>query len=937
MKNLYLFALLLLLGQTALAQKFTVKGTVVDDRNSALPATTVLVLKPQDSTLVSFASTNAQGIFELKNLNNGPFLLKISFVGFNPVFKRIEAPADGGLVELGTVKLEPASTTLGEVLVKGQQDPVTIKKDTLEFNAGSFKTQPNAAVEELLKKLPGVQVESDGSVTVQGEKVQRVTVDGKEFFGRDPKLATKNLPADAVNKVQVYDKKSDQAEFSGIDDGQRTKTINLELKEEKRNAMFGNTMVGVGTDERLQTKLSLNKFKKGQQLSLLGMANNVNSQGFGIDDYMTFTGGAQQLAAGGGGQMRIEIGGGSSGIPLNTGGRSNGQMQTYGGGLNFNQTLGKNTEANGSVFLNHLNQYVRRTAEREDIVPATETRPNGNFLTDSYGVQDNSNANQRLNLTVDHKIDSANSVKLIAGVSYNKTEAEGVSDRRSFTKEGRTFLSSSNSSTLAEGTALNASFNLLFRHKFNKKGRTLSVNAIANLVENDNQNLLLATNRFANRPDQHLNQERDNQTNTQTYTTTLSATEPLGNRRYLEANYSFRQSMNQVDQEVYDVQESGKVLNNLLTNRYNSSYLFNRLGGNFRLNRDAYSATLGLNLQLTTLNSLIAEKRFEMPGATIKRSYQNVLPVARFNYDFSGNRRIDFNYETSVQEPSVRQLQSVVDNSDPLNIYMGNPGLRPAYNHQFRLNFSMFNPTTFMNFFAFAFMNYTTDAIANAISYDQTVRTTQPVNVKDSRLLSLNLNLGLPLRKYNSRFNVGGALRGNSSINLLNGQANVLDSRMLSGNVRYEYRIDNKFDVSLRTDLSLQTTEYSVGNTPDQEFVNQTYAAEANVYFPGGVHLNTTYDYLVYNNPQFNFRQAIPLLNVALAKQFLKNNSGELRLTAVNLLNRNLGINQTATANYFERETLNSIGQYFMLQFTYNLNKHLNPMGNRGGGIRIMR
>lgn len=397
-----LLLLLLLASQVAYAQKFSVKGRVLDNTSGALPSATVLLLQPSDSSLVSFSATNTEGYFEMNGVSRANYLLKITFMGFAPYYKQIQAPSDGAVLDMGTITLEPVANVLGEVVVKGEQSPVTIKKDTVEYNAGSFKTQPNAMVQDLLKQLPGVQVESDGSISVQGEKVQRVTVDGKEFFGKDPKLATQNLPADAVKKVQVYDKKSDQAEFTGIDDGKREKTINLALKEDRKNSTFGKVMAGAGTDERFESKASLNRFKKGEQLSFLGMANNVGQQGFGFQEYMGFTGGG--MGANSGGSRRIVISSDNpDGVPLNFGGRSNGLTNTYAGGLNFNNQLGKNTEANGSYFLNHVAQDMRRNLERQSIWTDRD-----NFLLNEGTVQQNTSTGHRANFSVDHKIDSVN-------------------------------------------------------------------------------------------------------------------------------------------------------------------------------------------------------------------------------------------------------------------------------------------------------------------------------------------------------------------------------------------------------------------------------------------------------------------------------------------------------------------------------------------------
>ncbi|MFM7488324.1 MAG: carboxypeptidase-like regulatory domain-containing protein, partial [Cytophagales bacterium] len=330
MKNFIALLVLLTGAYTASAQKYSISGTVADSARSPLPSSTVMLLNAKDSTLINFGVTDVRGAFEIKNVSLGDYLLKITFVGYSPFEKKISASGNLSVINVGLIKMEAQNLQLGEVVIRGEKAPVTVKRDTIEFNAGSFKTKANANVEDLLKKMPGMEVDTDGTVRAQGTEVQRVMVDGREFFGRDPKLATRNLPADVVDKVQVFDKRSDQAVFTGIDDGVKEKTINLELKEDKRNGAFGNVMAGYGSNDRFQGKASINRFGKGQQISFLGMGNNINEQGFSFGDFMNFTGGSQQMMGGGGGRMSIQIdGNNNNGVPLNFGGRQNGIMTNY--------------------------------------------------------------------------------------------------------------------------------------------------------------------------------------------------------------------------------------------------------------------------------------------------------------------------------------------------------------------------------------------------------------------------------------------------------------------------------------------------------------------------------------------------------------------------------------------------------------------------------
>jgi hypothetical protein len=935
MKKIIL-VLLVALSYTGYAQKFTIQGQLVDTLSRPLPSATVLLLNPRDSSLVNFAVGDVNGKFMIRNVSKGEHLFKVTFIGFRPFTKKIATPETGTLIDLGVVKMEPSSKELDAIEIAAERAPVTVKRDTIEFNAASFKTKQNAMVEDLLKKLPGVEVDNDGNVTAQGEQVRRVTVDGKNFFGNDPKIATKNLPADAVDKVQLFDKKSDQAVFSGIDDGQKEKTINLELKEEKRHGVFGTMVAGIGNDERFQSRANLNKFDKGKQLSFLGMANNVNQQGFSMDDYMNFTGGAQQMASGGGG-MRITMGpDNSSGVPLNFGNRANGIMTNYAGGINMNNPFNKKTELNGSYFFNYLDHQRNQTTYRENYFPNQPA-----LIYNQVSKSQNNNTNNRLNLTLDHKIDSLNTLKLTTNVSYNQTESEVTSTSSNVNAEDEV---QNEGQRLSVSSGANASLNsnLLWRHRFAKKGRTFSANVQLIAGDNTRDGFLDAVNTtYGNFPGVRIDkQESDQSTFNRTLGGTVSYTEPLGNRKYLEGNYTFRQNVNDVERMVYDLTNDAPEFRDDLSTDYTSDYQYHRAGLNFRMNRQKYNFAVGGSLQSTRLRGDLESNDGVNERTTIDRPYQNVLPNFRFNYDFSTTRHLGFDYETSVQEPNIQQLQPVVDNSDPLNLYVGNPQLRPAYSQSWRLNFNTFNPMNFMSFFMFADVDYSTNAITNAQTQGPStnfVRTTTPVNVASSMSMMGNIALSFPINKIKSRLSISGNYRGNRSINVLNDVQSTILQQSTGGTIRYNYRYKEIFDISLSGNQNFQITDYEA-NQQDQLFVNSTYSAEANLTILKNYQLSSTFEYLDYENDATNYRQQIPLLDISLSRFFLKNKTGELKLSASNLLDKALGVNQTASSNYIQRETTNSLGRYFMISFIYSLNKQLNPMGmRRGGGIRIMR
>ena len=380
----------------AQVSKSTFKGKVIDETDMPIPGATIMILDPADSTLIQFGSSNAEGLFVIKNVSKGEYLLNVNFLAHAPLYRTITSGTNEE-VDLGSLKLEPANTILSEVEVKADHVPIEITKDTISYNADAFETQPNADVEELLKKLPGIEVGQDGSIKAQGEEVTRVFVDGKEFFGDDPKMATKNLPAKGVKKVKVYDKQSEMAEFTGIDDGIREKTIDLQMKDEFKKGLFGTAQAGYGSDERYNAKAAINRFTKTNQVSFLGQFNNINDQGFSFNDRMNFSGGMRGMGGGGGGRS-MEFRSSGSDVPFNTG-NNTGLINTGAAGLNFNFQQNKNFNIRSSYFYNNVNKELDQFSFRQ-------TFSDDPFDTEETANRDSENQSHSFALNSDIQIDS---------------------------------------------------------------------------------------------------------------------------------------------------------------------------------------------------------------------------------------------------------------------------------------------------------------------------------------------------------------------------------------------------------------------------------------------------------------------------------------------------------------------------------------------------
>jgi hypothetical protein len=438
-----------------------------------------MLLAAKDSVLVSFAATDGTGKFLLKNVNAGNYLLKLSYVGFRTQTETLEI-GEAAEVDLGSMTLSAAAEVLSEVEIKADHVPIQIKKDTIEYNADAFQTQPNAVVEDLLKRLPGLEVGADGSIKAQGEDVQNVFVDGKQFFGTDPKVATKNLPAKAVKKVKVYDKLSDMAEFSGIDDGQREKTINLELREEFKTGLFGTAEAGYGSDERYMAKTNINKFTKKTQLSVIGLLNNVNEQGFSFEEYVNFSGGMRSF--GGGGR------GGGGGVPISEG-ISDGLTKTLAGGLNYNFEVGKKLDIRSSYFANGVDKNLLQNTFREGFLNGDtyNTYEDTESATDNYS--------HRLNLRAKYEIDSTQNVEFVGSGSIGGGDSDALELQVTFNSD-LILENTGRVSDLRSSDRLNFSSDLYYRKRLGKGGRNLSMNLSLDAGNNDGSTRLMAINEY---------------------------------------------------------------------------------------------------------------------------------------------------------------------------------------------------------------------------------------------------------------------------------------------------------------------------------------------------------------------------------------------------------------------------------------------------------
>jgi hypothetical protein len=924
------FFLMVILGIGNLHAQSTasVTGVVVDTiSKKGLAYSTVSIVHQKDSTLVSFTRADSAGKFKLSALPKGNYLITFSYVGYVPLWLPVKL-SETEQLDLGKLILTDLLNT-SNVTVTARRPPVTINNDTVDFNTENFKTQPNAVVEDLLKKLPGVTVDKDGTVKVNGQKVNRILVNGKEFFTGDPKIATKNLDADAVDKVQVFDKKSDRAEFTGMEDGQSEKTINLKLKKDRDNSTFGRVTAGAGTDKRFDAQANLNNFKGDRQLSFIGMGNNTNKQGFSINDVMNFTGDLARGMRNGGG-VNIRLGGDDNGgLPISgMGPNQQGVADTYSGGLNYNNIWKKKTDLNINGMFSDVNLVTDRDINRKNVLPGN----NFDYVSKSSNAKHNQQ--QRVNGILDQKIDSFTSVRFTPQLAFQKNANRAISNYVSTNDKGlKINEGSSNSSSVSD--AVNFNSNLLFRHKFKKKGRTISSTTSLAYNSSKQDGNLKTTNRFyiagIPLPDSIVNQTNLRDATTRSIGTNLVYTEPIGLKSLLEVNGFYNTNNGESKRDTYDYNgSSGKfdIKNTALSNDFRNIYNYGGGGASIRANFKKFSLTAGTNIQFSELESINNTN-----GFVINQKFTDLLPLVNVQYKRKNTSSIGFNYNTSTTQPSTFQLQPVADISDPLNTYIGNPNLKRSYSHNLSLNMSSIDIYTQNNLFAFISYNQVNDAIVTSDEIKQNgARVSTPVNANGNFILVGNVSAGFPVKKIKSRVDIGLGANVSRTMSFVNGDPNAIDNYSITPNFGYQFVLDTSFDISLSARINFNTAKYSLQPQLNNQFLQQVYGIDVTNYFLGGFVLNNNLDVTINSGRSDGFNATVPLWNVSLAKSFLKYKRGEFKLSVFDLLNQNQGINRTANQNFIQDTRYNVLQRYFMLSFSYRLNR--SAAGN--GGARVM-
>ncbi len=901
--------------------EYEVRGVVSDSLGTGLQNAMVVALTRPDSVLARYALSSDDGSFVITGLAAGEYILQVTLIGYRTLRRDLDvADAD---VDAGDVTLSITALEMDSLVVSVEHVPFVNRRDTLRYNALAFPTPPNATVEELLRRLPGIQVESDGTITAQGEEVQNVLVEGREFFGRDPTVATRNLPADAVAQVDVYDKQSDMAEFTGIPDGDEERTIDLKLKEEARSGYFGRASGGVGGDvnnqgrlaapvgneARYDGSLSLNRFSPGTQLALTASANNVNLAGFSWRDFADFAGGGRG------------------------GGADDGFTETMSLGVNGSLDFGGDDSwLRGSYFVSRLDNLQDRTLQQQALFGSDIAA-----LVDQTSSQETGNRRHRLNLNGQITFSEGHDLRLRMDGNALTSSLTSFANRKTHGLDGG-MLNSAATDHFVDGDDLGGDARLTWRKRLSEDGRSLVAQLRSGLQDSDRFSDLssVVTGQTRGKQEQHgrdgdfddgdfdeVLQEQSRTGRTWSSSARLSLTQPLADGHTLEVFGQRNSTREDRDHSVYDLVDGLPVFNDRLSSGFERAYTYLLGGARYSRSNARSWFTAGLRLQRSQLDGVILDR-----DQTIDNGYTHLLASAQFKKEVKEGQNLEIRYNGSSREPSLTQLQPYSDNTDVLNIYTGNPDLLPEYVHRVNTGYRFFDQFSFVNFFTFAGFTYSRNTISQSRFFDERgFQTRMPVNAGGEWSGDLGANFGTPVRKLGIDLDLEYQVSYSEGTELVNFAAN--DSRILRNTfeVGVDNRVKDRFDVEVSARFSFNNVEYSLNRELNRNYVNSQYRAEGTWYLGGDWTLETDFRYRTYDQGLFSESRNIARWDAAVSRRVLDDRA-EIELQAHDLLNQNQGVVVTNSANFIQDSRTESLGQYFMLSVMYRLGTR---MGGRGG------
>ena len=923
MKHILSILILTLVSLTVVAQSnYEVSGTVRDSSGLSVIAATVKLRSAKDSL---FTRTNADGAFSFKGVKSGQFTLSITSLGFQSALRKYVYNEGEGSLALGIINLKNSTKQLNEVVISGTPT-VTVKEDTLEFRAADYKLKDDAQVEDLLRKLPGVEVDKDGNVKAQGKAVTRVRVNGKDFFGGDVKTATQQLPANLIDKVQLIDDYGDQANFTGVKEGDPEKILNIQIKPDKNNGYFTQGKIGQGNEGRYQGNISANMFNKTQQISVQGNLNNTNTSLF---SFSGGGGGARvQLGGGGGGggNARVTVGGGNAG--------GDGLTRVASLGVNYRDEWSKKLTSYGNYSYANRNNEVLRTTQQQNI------NATGFLLNNQNSTSNTSTINHRFNWNLEYKIDSVNYLKVTP--YFNLGQSNGTSASTfAFLQDGTSLISNGNNGGISSSETPNFGADALFNHRFGKRGRTASVNLSLSknntTQENDaiNQNTPLG----AAIPVYQRQVVSNNNTNTTTRSG-ISYIEPLSRTESLEFNWNFSLADYQNGRTTLGTNTPGGVLTTVASqsNDYTYSFMTNRLGMNYRVTQKKYNYSFGLGVQPSLLSGTSVSNQ-----TSYRRTALNLIPVLRYSYNFSKTKEFNASYNGRNNEPSFNQLQPVTDVSNPQFPVVGNPNLKAEFSHNINIRYNNFNFEKGDVWFTNFSVNLTENKIvSNSVFLPGNKIETRYLNTNGFYSVNGFYTWSKPFAERKYTLSINGFANYSNNINFVDEQKNIGKNLIISQGANFQLNPAKWIELNPGVNYTANKNTYSISAQQN------TKVSTWNLTFNGKAYIRKTWilgaDFTKALNKGYTSAFSVNpfIMNTYVEKQFLKNNAASLRFQIFDVYNENTSISRSVTANSINDTRSNRLARYAMLTFSLKLQKFNGQqmpntgmqMPGMGGGMR---
>jgi len=916
-KSSLLLFLFLMFSTFCFAQSITLKGVVTDDTNYPLESATVYLTSVKDSTVVDYTITKKNGSWEMKTRKiDEPVYLKISFIGMASYTKRFEIlKADD---DFGTIVLKDNATELSEVVIKGEVPPIRIKSDTLEFNASSFKVRPDANVKELLKQLPGVEIDDEGKITVNGKEVNQILVNGKPFFDKDGKIALQNLPSEIINKVQVTDTKTKEEELSGEKASGNNASINLTIDEDKNKGVFGKAMAGYGSDDRYESSLLFNYFKDKQRFSVLASSNNINSTGFSMDEiFDNMRGGRNSnIYYSGNGSFNIngvQFGGGS-GIT-----RSN--MV----GISFSDTWFKKLEPNINYFYTSANNENENRTRMELFLPDDGTGVDKKNITNSISKSESDQYAHNVNTQFEYKIDSTSTINYSPRFTKNNSKNRNTSSQTTFNQDD-ILINESAGTTFSETDTDNFESNLDYHKAFRHKGRGISLSLSNENNKSEGANYNQSETYFyedGNTTSDIRNQVRYNRRAVDNYRLKARYSEPVTDSLKLIINTEYTSNQQIEDREGFDFDNATgdfSIANDALTNYLSSKTNTVTPSAGISINKSKYYFSFEAGTSISQFDNFSS---YMGTDYSLNKTY--IYPTANFygNYRLSQSKYLYANYSYDVWFPQASQVLPVEDLSNALYTTTGNPDLDPNKYHNFYLSFGDYDYSTRTGYNIYASANLTTSDIVNNTTIAPTGKTTTTyTNVSGVYNSWLGGSFSKLFKKdeHSFRVNIGVSGGLDKGKGYTNGEQYQSDTYRIAPKIAVNYDFGELLNISPSYKYTYRKTDYTNFNIGSQSNFTHVVNLQTTSYWPKHFVFGNDFGYTYNSQLSDGFKKDFFLWNASLGYNFY-NDQLLFKVKVYDILNQNLGTSRTISSNSIYDQQNTVLKRYVMFSLTYKIKK----------------